>query len=58
MGVCVYLYLRISLCYVSSFSFEGKKQTEDPSTDIVDFPKRQTPAKGMACFAVGRTVAQ
>ncbi|XP_058052854.1 catenin delta-1 isoform X6 [Ahaetulla prasina] len=24
----------------------GKKQTEDPSTDIVDFPKRQTPAKG------------
>ncbi|XP_013927914.1 PREDICTED: catenin delta-1 isoform X3 [Thamnophis sirtalis] len=25
---------------------KGKKQTEDPSTDIVDFPKRQTPAKG------------
>ncbi|XP_063145195.1 catenin delta-1 isoform X2 [Candoia aspera] len=24
----------------------GKKQTEDPSTDIVDFPKRPTPAKG------------
>ncbi|KAG8125428.1 putative Catenin delta 1 protein, partial [Naja naja] len=25
---------------------KGKKQAEDPSTDIVDFPKRQTPAKG------------
>ncbi|XP_063145196.1 catenin delta-1 isoform X3 [Candoia aspera] len=25
---------------------KGKKQTEDPSTDIVDFPKRPTPAKG------------
>ncbi|XP_060118489.1 catenin delta-1 isoform X11 [Heteronotia binoei] len=24
----------------------GKKPTEDPSADIVDFPKRQTPAKG------------
>ncbi|XP_042302293.1 catenin delta-1 isoform X7 [Sceloporus undulatus] len=24
----------------------GKKPTEDPSTDIVDFPKRTTPAKG------------
>ncbi|KAM6465449.1 catenin delta-1 isoform 1-T7 [Liasis olivaceus] len=24
----------------------GKKQTEDPSTDTVDFPKRVTPAKG------------
>ncbi|XP_070583279.1 catenin delta-1 isoform X8 [Erythrolamprus reginae] len=24
----------------------GKKQAEDPSADVVDFPKRQTPAKG------------
>lgn len=53
------LYLRISFCYISFFfSFQGKKQTEDPSTDTVDFPKRQTPAKGMASFAAGRTVAQ
>ncbi|KAL8182879.1 UNVERIFIED_CONTAM: Catenin delta-1 [Gekko kuhli] len=25
---------------------KGKKPTEDPSADIVDFPRRQTPAKG------------
>lgn len=41
------------MSWITSFSslmsfplFPGKKPTEDLSADIVDFPKRQTPAKG------------